>query len=214
MSYRVLLVEEQPIYREGLKALIQAHPEVVEVGEASSQAEAFAQLQSGDFNAVVIDLQLAQESGGDFIARVSAQDRVKVVVLSTSKEPLEVIASIRKGASACLPKGVSCHELLQALQEVFQGGSYLHPEIAHLLFRQIREDGFLPPVLAESEASDCEKEIVTLLCQGKSPVEIGQLLHLTTSKIKMHMRILYQKWGVNNRRKLIQRARELNLHEP
>lgn len=212
---RVLLVDGQPIFRQGLRTLIQGHPEVVEVGEASSEAEALAQLQSGDYNAVVLDLQLAQESGIDFIARVSAQDQaIKVIVLSISKEPEDVMGSIRKGASACLPRGVSGSHLLQALTEVLDGRCYLHPEIAHVLFRQIREDRPLPPELPESEASHCEKEIVALLCQGKSPQEVGQLLHLPTSRIKVHMRNLYQKWGVNTRRKLILRARELNLHEP
>ena len=212
--YRVLLVDDQPIYREGLRALIQSHPAVAQVGEASSEAEALVQLQSGKFNAVVTDLQLAQGSGFDLIGRAFAQNKsLKVVVLSVSKDADDAIKSIRKGASAYLVKGASRRDLLDALSEVFEGRSYLHPEMAHVLFRQIREDPSVNSVLPVAEATAREKEIVALMCKGKSPQEIGELLYLTTSTIKTHVRNLYHKWGVNSRSKLILRAMELNLHE-
>lgn len=215
-SYRVLLVDDQPIYREGLKTLILSHPAVAQVGEASSEVEALAQLQSGKFNAVVTDLQLAQGSGFALIARAFAQDNaMKVVVLSVSKEADDAIVSIRKGASAYLGKGASGRDLLDALSEVFDGRSYLHPEIAHAVFRQIREDPILNPGLAPpvAEATAREKEIVALMCKGKTLQEISELLYLTPSTVKTHMRNLYHKWGVNSRSKLILRAMELSLHE-
>ena len=212
--YRVLLVDDQPIYREGLRTLILSHPAVIQVGEASSEAEALTQLQSGKFNAVVTDLQLAQGSGFALITRAFAQDRaMKVVVLSVSKDADDAISTIRKGASAYLAKGASGRDLLDALSEVFEGRSYLHPEIAHVLFRQIREDPILNPVLPLAEATAREKEIVALMCKGKSLQEIGESLYLTTSTVKTHMRNLYHKWGVNSRAKLILRAMELNLYE-
>lgn len=214
-KYRVLLVEDQPIFREGLKAVIQTHPEVAYVGEAVSAEEALAQLQSGDFSTLVTDLQLAQDTGFDLIARAMAQDYSrKVVVLSTSKTVEDAISSIRKGASAYMPKGASAGDLLQALDVVFGGGAYLHSESTQLLFRQMREEALLSAMQPVPEATTQEKEIVTLMCKGKSLQEISQILYLSNATIKTHMRSLYQKLGVNSRSRLIARARELHLNEP
>lgn len=215
MSYRVLLVDDQPVYREGLKALLQTHPAVAVMAEAASAAEALAELQGGDFNVLVTDLQVAQESGFDLIGRAMGQDHArKVIVLSTSKAADDIAVSIRKGASAYLPKGASSRELLQALDDVFEGRAYLHSESAQLLFRQMREDALLGAMQPVPEATAQEKEIVALMCKGKTLQEISQVLFLSNAAIKTHMRNLYQKWGVNSRTKLIARARELHLNEP
>lgn len=214
-KHRVLLVEDQPIYRAGLKALIQTHPAVAYVAEAASATEALGELQSGQFSMLVTDLQVAQETGLDLIARAIGQDHArKVVVLSTSKEVEDVMTTIRKGASAYLPKGVSPQDLLQALDDVFEGRAYLHSESALLLFRQMREDSLLGAMQPVPEATAQEKEIVSLMCKGKSLQEISQILFLSNATIKTHMRSLYQKLGVNSRTKLIARARELHLNEP
>lgn len=215
MMHRVLLVEDQPIYREGLKVLIQAHPSVAYVGEAASAGEALAELQVGNFSVLVTDLQLAEDGGLDLIARALGQDHArKVVVLSTSKAVEDAIASIRKGASAYLPKGVSARDLRQCLDDVFGGRAYLHSESALLLFRQMREESLSNAMQPVPEATAREKEIVVLMCKGKSLQEISQILYLSNATIKTHMRSLYQKWGVNSRTKLIARARELHLNEP
>ncbi|MCW5865719.1 MAG: response regulator transcription factor [Candidatus Eremiobacteraeota bacterium] len=212
-KHRVLLVDDQPIYRAGLKALMQTHPALAYVAEAASAAEALTQLQSGDFSVLVTDLQLAQDSGLDLIGRSMEQAyAMKVVVLSTSKAAEDVVIAIRMGVSAYLPRGVSARELLQALDDVLSGRAYLHSESAELLFRQMREEAFSNSMLVP-EATAQEKEIVSLMCKGKSIQEISQILYLSNATIKTHMRSLYQKWGVNSRTKLIARARELHLNE-
>jgi len=214
-KHRVLLVDDQPIYRAGLKALMQTHPAVAFVDEAASATEALTQFQGGEYSVLVTDLQVAQESGFDLIARTMAQDYTKkVVVLSISKAVEDVIGAIRKGASAYLPKGVSARDLLQAMDDVFEGRAYLHSESAQLLFRQMREESLLSSMVPVPEATAQEIEIVVLMCKGKTLQEISQILFLTTGTIKTHMRSLYQKWGVNSRTRLIAKARELHLNEP
>ena len=214
-KHRVLLLEDQPIYREGLKTVIQMHPRVAYVGEVTSAEEALATLQSGKFSALVTDLQLAQGPGLDLIALAVTQDPVRrVVVLSTSTAVEDAIGSIRKGASAYLPKGASVSYLLQAMDDVFEGRAYLHSESALALFRQMREESLLDSMMPVPEVTAQEKQIVGLMCKGKSLQEISQVLFLSTAAIKTHMRSLYQKWGVNSRTKLIARARELHLNEP
>lgn len=214
MRHRVLLVDDQPVYREGLKALIQTHPAVTGTAEAASAAAALAELQGGDFTVLVVDFQLAEGSGVDLIACALSQDYTrKVVVLSTSKAVEDVKIAIRKGASAYLPKGASSRDLLQALDDVFEGRAYLHSESARLLFGQMREEALLNAMQPVPEATAQEKEIAALMCKGKTLQEIGQVLYMSTATIKAHMRSLYQKWGVNTRRKLILKARELHLNE-
>lgn len=214
-KHRVLLVDDQPIYRAGLKALMQTHPAVAFVDEAASATEALTQFQGGEYSVLVTDLQVAQESGFDLIALYDGsrlhQEGSRVVDFQSRRRC--DWCDTQRGLRLFTQGGLGSR-FTAGHGRLFEGRAYLHSESAQLLFRQMREESLLSSMVPVPEATAQEIEIVVLMCKGKTLQEISQILFLTTGTIKTHMRSLYQKWGVNSRTRLIAKARELHLNEP
>ena len=207
--YRILLIDGHPVFREGLRRIIESRSHLSVVAEAGSAAEGLSKARLCSPDLIITDLPLGDD-GQDFIRTISQESpELPIFVVSETISSGDVVRAIEGGARGYITKAASRHELLNALQEVIQGRSYLHPEVAHILFSKVRK----PQVTARR--SPCltsrEKETLNALCHGMSPKDVSQSLYLSVSTVKTHMRNLYRKLDVNSRTQLVLRAIEMDI---
>lgn len=188
---RVLLVDDHPVFREGLKKVVDSHPRLRVVAEASSLDEGRQQINTCRPDVLITDLRLAQQSGRELIRYARDQHpELRVVVITVQNRSDDVLAAVQAGASAYLTKGASRAEMLEALDQVLKGRSFIQPEVAHHL-ADTPVSGKSPT--KEAEMSPREREILELLVSEKSPKEIGLRLCLSVSTVKTHIQSLYRK---------------------
>ncbi|MBS2036022.1 response regulator transcription factor [bacterium] len=208
IQQKVLLVDDHPVFRDGLKSVVESHPQLRVVAEASSADEAMDKLQMCSPDFLITDLRLASSCGHDLIQQALAvSPGLMVVVVSVNSQSADVVRAIESGASAYLTKGASREEILRALSEVLEGRSFLHAEVAHVLFNRVRK----PKSSSEEllEVTPREQEVLELLCLGKTPRDIGDSLFMSVSTVKTHVRNLYRKLNVSSRTQLVLKALEL-----
>lgn len=190
---RVLVVDDHPVVREGLAALLGRAGFVV-VGEAAEALSALALAVKTRPDVAVVDVALPGISGLELCRRLRRRlPETKVVLLSMFDEPEWRAEAARAGASAYLLKDVSAEELLAALRRVAQG------------------ENLLPPVESTLPLTAREREVVRLLAQGKKTPEIAELLSRSVTTIRAHKISAMRKLGAHSTRELIQAARELGL---
>jgi len=199
---RVLLVDDHPVFREGLCGVINSHPALSVVAEAASLEEARQKVRLCAPEMLVTDLSLGVGSGHDLIPyALKERPNLSIVVVSVSIDSAEVLRAVEAGASAYLTKGATREEILRALTDVLEGRSFLHPHVAHVLFDRVRRP--VPQARSATVLTSRESDIMQLLCAGECPNAIGESLCLSLSTVKTHMRNLYRKLGVANRTQLL-----------
>ena len=205
----VMLIDEYPVFREGLRAVIQQVPGYRVVADASNCAEAMEKLEMVRPGLIITDVQLADQSGYDMIGAIcESHPGVRILVLSGLLGGPEVLEAIEVGASGYLTKGSSPEELVRALREVTAGRSYLDPRVAHLVFEQMRR-----PIPQERSVylTGRESELLVCLGEGLKPQDIAAQLHLSPATVKTHIRSLFRKFEVNTRTHLVVKAIQLGL---
>lgn len=208
-NYRILLVDDHPVFREGLRAIFDEQAGFEVAAEASSLREALEKFQQCHPDLVVTDLRLGQDSGQELVRRILAiRPETLIVAVSMLTDTQEVLDAIEAGAKGYITKGASRREILAALQEVVSGRSYLHPEVAHVLFEKVRQPA--APV-DELDLTGRERETLEGICRGLTPHQVGEELHLSVSTVKTYLRSLYRKLDVTSRTQLVLKAMERKL---
>ncbi len=187
---RVLIVDDHPMVRDGVAALLERQPDMEAAGEAADGAEAVAKFQALAPDVTLMDVQM-QGVGGveaiEAIRRLSPDARV--LVLTTYPGDAQAIRAMRAGAAGYLLKNCIRKELLDAIRSVHGGRRYVSADIAH----QIATHALDEPLSAR------ELAILQLLAEGQSNKQIGLRLYLSTDTIKSHLKTLYAKLGVDDR---------------
>ncbi|GAB3624767.1 response regulator transcription factor [Mariniluteicoccus endophyticus] len=198
MSVRVVLVDDHPVVREGLRTLLDADERLSVVGEAASAHE--AEVVVGSLtragrtpDVVLMDLQLGDGPSGVEATRslTSAHPDVRVVVLTTFDSEADIFGALDAGATGYLLKDAPTSDLVSAVLDAARGRTALSPEVSLRVVDRLRHgDGGL---------TARESEILQLLATGLSNREIARSLFLSESTVKGHLVGLYDKLGVDNR---------------
>jgi DNA-binding NarL/FixJ family response regulator len=201
MAYRVLLVEDHKIMREGIRALLDRSGEFTVVGDAESASEAVQMCGDTRPDVVLMDIGLPGLNGVDTtIELLRHTPALKVIMLSMYDDEESVVSSIRAGARGYVVKRASSGDLLDALRVVARGGSYLSPHVSEQLLARIRRgDVETPgrhPVLAQ--LTPREFQVLGMIVEGKASKEIAVLLNLGVETVRSYRKTMMKKLGVNN----------------
>ncbi|MFD2093482.1 response regulator [Blastococcus deserti] len=214
---RVLLADDQALFREALATLLGVRGEVEVVGEAGDGAEAIRQCAAHRPDVVLMDLHMPVLDGVAATRRLRVeQPEVRVLALTTFDDDEDVFAALRAGAVGYLLKDVSSDRLLEAVLAAARGESVLQPSVAAKVvarFATLPEDGAPParPQPLVVPLSDRELEVLRLLADGSSNREIAASLFLAEGTVKNHVTNVLAKLGARDRTQAALRGRALGL---
>lgn len=211
---KIILVEDHLVVRNGIKLLLDTQENMQVIAEANSGKEAIAYLLEGNIPDVIItDINMPGMDGLQLTEKLVEQyPDVKIIVLSMLNNTQNVVQAFQKGAKGYLVKNVSYDELLFAIAHIGNGGRYLCEELAMLLLERVIAQ---PPVFGECETegladglelSDREVEVLQLISDGYTNVEIADKLFLSKRTVEGHRQNLIEKTGVKNSASLIKYA--------
>ncbi|WP_420124031.1 response regulator [Nakamurella sp.] len=202
---RILLVDDHPVVRLGLRALFEQEADLAVVGEAATPSDAVAAVTDLRPDLVLMDLQLGRAgNGADATQAIRAlPDPPPVLVLTNYDTDGDIIRSIEAGASGYLLKGAPPDELLLAVRSAAAGESALAPPIAARLLERMRT----PQV----SLSTREIEVLDRVAAGRSNGEIARELVITEQTVKSHLVHIYTKLGVSSRTAAVSLARERGI---
>jgi DNA-binding NarL/FixJ family response regulator len=189
-SIRVLIVDDHPIVRVGINAIVSAQADMTVVAQASSGEEAVDLFSKHLPDVTLIDLRLPGMGGVDVIRSIrAASPKARFVVLTTYDGDEDIHQALKSGAQGYLIKGMPHEYLIKAIRSVHAGAGFVpEPMVDALASRP--EGGHLTPR---------EKDVLSLLVKGKSNKEIGIALSVSEATIKSHVSVLLMKLGANDR---------------
>ena len=213
---RLLLVDDQAMFREGVRLLLELQPDFVIAAEAADGERAVAQASELRPDVVLMDLRLPVVNGVEATRRiVQAAPATRVIVLTTFEEDGEVFAALRAGAVGYLLKTSPGEKLCEAIRLAARGESFLEPSVAA---KVVAEFARLTPTRATESTpslrdplSARELAVLRLLSQGKANKEIASDLDLAEGTVKNHLSTIFSKLGVLDRTQAALRARDLGL---
>ena len=208
MTVRVLLVDDHPVVRAGLRAMFEEFENITVAAEAADGGAALAEVarfaeRGHPLDAVVMDLQMKPVDGIIATRSITEQFRTPVLVLTTFDTQTNIVAAVEAGALGYLLKDAPPEQVQAAVVATAEGRRTLSPDIAATLMDRMHR-----PVITLSQR---ETEILTLLATGATNREMAQRLFISESTVKTHLVHIYSKLGVDNRTAAVATARAENL---
>jgi DNA-binding NarL/FixJ family response regulator len=212
----ILIVDDHPVVRDGLVAILSTQPDFAIAGEAASGEEALGIFQKRQPDVVLLDLEMPGMDGVEVIQRLrEARPQVKIVVFTAFDTDERILSALQAGAKGYLLKGAPRAELFEAIRIVHQGGSLLQPVVASRLLDQIAAPEGGPGSGAEAveELTPREREVLALLVKGKQNKEIAAELTIAERTVKFHISSIFGKLGAGNRTEAVTTAIQQGLVE-
>ena len=210
---RVLIADDHPVFRYGLRALLLAEATMMEVvGEATSGEEAVALAAQCLPDVILMDVNMPGLNGIEASRRIlAATPQVGILMLTMFDDDESVFAAMRAGARGYVLKGVSQAEILRAIRAVASGEAIFGPGIAKRVLSFFAAARPTVPSRVFPELSERETELLALMARGRSNQEIADQLGLTLKTVRNHVSNIFSKLQVADRAQAVIRAREAGL---
>ncbi|MFE7566408.1 response regulator [Streptomyces sp. NPDC057539] len=202
---RLLLADDHPVVRAGLRAVLQTEEGIAVVAEAATAEDAIARAAQGDVDVVLMDLQFGKGmNGAEATAAITARPGApRVLIVTTYDTDADTLPAIEAGATGYLLKDAPPEDLAAAVRTAATGRTILAPAVADRLMNRLRTPG--------TAVTRREREVLALVAEGLSNQAIGARLHLTEGTVKSHLARVYAKLGVDSRTAAVATATELGL---
>jgi DNA-binding NarL/FixJ family response regulator len=208
---RVLVADDHPVVRAGLRALLNAEPGLAVVGEAGSGEETVLMARQHQPDVVLMDLRMPGAGGLAAIRQLSAdQPGVRVVVLTTYDSDADILPAVEAGAAGYLLKDTPRDTLVGAIFAAARGETVLAPSVAGRLVSRLRAAP-AQAAAARETLSARETEVLVLAGRGLTNPQIGRELFVSEATVKTHLLRAYAKLGVTSRTAAVTRAMELGV---
>ncbi len=213
---RILLVDDQSLFREALRTLLSLQPDFEIIAEAENGERALALARVHQPEVILMDLRMPVMGGVEATRRVMATvPGSRVVVLTTFEEDEEIFEAMRAGALGYLLKACSADKLCESVRAAAKGTSVLDPSVTARMMAELNrlsaKEGRRPAQTLAEPLSERELGVLRLLAEGRSNKEIGSALNITEGTVKNHMTNVLGKLGVLDRTQAALRAREMGL---
>ena len=210
----VVLADDQPLVRAGLRVLIADTPDLSVVGEAGTGAEAVAVVRERRPDVVLMDIRMPQLDGIEATRQLAAD--TKVLILTTFDDDEYVYAALRAGASGFLVKDMALDDILAAVRVVAAGDALIAPSVTRRLIETFARTPRPAPLPARGSEviTERESEVLTLVGRGLTNTEIAARLHLAEQTVKSHVSAILMKLGLRDRVQAVVLAYESGLVVP
>jgi DNA-binding NarL/FixJ family response regulator len=206
----ILVVDDHPIVREGLVAILEAQDDFNVIAEANNGDEALKQYQQRQPDVVMMDLEMPRVDGVQAIQLIRGHDpAAKVVVLTAYDTDERILQAVQAGARGYLLKGAPRDDIYRAVRVVHNGGSLLEPAVAGKLLQHV--GGIMRGDNREEQLTPRELDVLTLMARGLRNKEIATELFITERTVKFHANAIYQKLAVGGRTEAVSKALQRGL---
>jgi DNA-binding NarL/FixJ family response regulator len=209
MKTRIAIIDDHQLFREGIKRILEFEEEFEVVADGADGSEVLSIVEQYRPDIVLMDINMPNINGVEATKQlVETYPETKVVVLSIHDDENYVMRALQTGATGYLLKEMDADTLIEAVKVVAEGGSYLHPKVAHNLIREYRRlaSGKDESKIRKQEVrrplhllTRRECEVLQLLADGKSNRGIGEALYISEKTVKNHVSNILQKLNVNDR---------------
>jgi DNA-binding NarL/FixJ family response regulator len=209
---RVLIADDHPLFRDGLRALLSSIPDTEVVGEAKSGEEAIALAATLQPDIILMDINMPEVNGIEATRRiVTVSPHIGVLVVTMFEDDDSVFSAMRAGARGYMLKGADQAEVLRAIHAVASGEAIFSPSIAVRLMRFFSTPSPAAQPLIFPELTEREREILTLIAQGHNNNDIADRLVLSPKTVRNNVSNIFSKLQVADRAQAIVRARAAGL---
>ena len=207
-AIRVLIVDDHPVVREGLRGMLTGEPDIEVAGEAGSGNEAVARAAAESYDVFLVDLRMPDGDGVSAIAGIRrCQPDAGVIVLTTYQSDRDILRAVEAGATGYLLKDASRADLVAAIRSAARGESAMSPAVATRLMNRMREP-------AGGSLSPRETQVLGLVARGLTNAEVGERLFISEATVKTHLLRIFGKLGVSDRTAAVTRALDRDLLPP
>ena len=205
MTVRVLVVDDHPVVRSGLRALLEGQDDLEVAGEAADGAQALAAVAADPPDVVLLDLRMPVVDGVTVIERLrDSSPQVRVLVLTTYDADADIVRAVDAGATGYLLKDAPREELFRAVRAAARGEPVLAPAVAARLMRRTAASSLPTP-------TDRELDVLGLVAQGLTNRAIARRLRVSEATVKTHLVHVFAKLGVDDRTAAVTTALERGL---
>jgi DNA-binding NarL/FixJ family response regulator len=204
-AIKILIVDDHPVVREGIGAMLKREPDFKIVGEASNGVEAVEKARELSPDVMLMDLRMPEMDGVEAITRIKEEKpEIKFIILTTYSDDEYIFKGIAAGARAYLLKDAPRDELFKAIRAVYRGESLIQPVVASRVLDKLAELSKKNP--SAETLSDREVEVLRLMAKGVSNSNIAEELSITQSTVKTHITSIFQKLNVTTRTEAVTTA--------
>ncbi|HEX9922639.1 MAG TPA: response regulator transcription factor [Anaerolineae bacterium] len=208
---RVLIADDHPIVRQGLRQILSEIPDMEVAGEAANAQETLDQVRTGEWDVLVLDITMPDRSGFDILKELKhEQPHLPVLILSIHAEEQLAVRVLKVGASGYLTKENAPGELVKAIRKVMEGGKYISLELAETLAVGLDMVSDRPRYKA---LSDREFQVMQMMASGKTLAEIAEELSLSAKTVSTYRTRLMEKMKLKTNAEIIRYAIEHGLIE-
>lgn len=203
---RLLLLDDHALFRESVARLLQAEPGFKVVADCSSCAEALRIVHSREIDIVLLDLDLGEEKGADFLESIRAERfKGKVLLITAEVNPREIPSLIRKGASGLFMKHGYPAELIRGIREAMEGKALFGQDLLRKALQSAEEMNTRQTAMRFTEQ---ERRVLSFVFEGLANKQIGDRLQISEAAVKASLQQLFAKTGVRTRSQLVRIALE------
>lgn len=202
---RLLIVDDHPVVRTGLRGMLAEQPDFLVAGEAGNGREAIAQAKSLQPDVILMDLRMPEVGGVEAITRIREQvPDARILILTTYDSDEDILGAIEAGATGYLLKDTPRQELYRAIRAAAAGEPPFAPSVAARLLERVRRP-------REETLTSRELEVLTLVAQGSSNREIASRIYVSEATVKSHLLHIFGKLGVTDRTAAVTSAIERGI---
>ncbi len=215
LKARILLADDHELVRDGLRLLINAHPDLEVVSEAGDGAEAVQRALQDDLDLIILDVTMPRMTGLDAAQRIAEQrPEMKLLVLSMHDNERYFFEALRAGAGGYVLKSSAAHDLVEACRAVLRGEPFIYPSAVRALIRDYVERARDGDAASLDPLSQREREVTKLVAEGQTTREISRTLHISEKTVERHRSNVLGKLGMRDRVELTRYAIRRGLVEP